>query len=137
MKVKTLWVIPVLLMTITLSANAQLAVNESSSETTLENRAFIPATFPGGQEAMVSFIQEHLKYPQEAYDLGIEGKVRVVFTVMPDGSIANPSIKKSLGYGCDEEVIRVVSQMPKWNPKLLNFKPTRARMELNVVFDLY
>ena len=78
--------------------------------------AQVMPSFPGGTAAMYDFLNKKLDYPTLAYDNQIEGNVYVQFVVHPDGSLSKFHILKGLGYGCDEEVIRVVQQMPKWNP---------------------
>lgn len=65
---------------------------------------------------MRSFIQENLRYPDEALERGVQGKVMVRFVVQPDGSLANIQVVKSLGSGTDEEALRVVRNMGKWTP---------------------
>ena len=45
----------------------------------------------------------------------IEGKVKIIFFVEPNGTLTNFEIKKSLGYGCDEEAIRLIKEGPKWS----------------------
>jgi protein TonB len=94
------------------------------------------AEFPGGNEEMIKFISKNLVYPKDAVKAGIEGNVIVQFVVEKDGSPSNIIIKKGLGYGCDEEVIRVVKAMPKWKPGKQNGKPARVQMVLPVKFRL-
>ena len=72
--------------------------------------------FPGGDKALYEYINKNLKYPKEAIEADIEGLVVVRFNVDKEGEINNIEVVKSLGSGCDEEVIRVVREMPKWTP---------------------
>lgn len=64
--------------------------------------------YKGGTEALKQFITTNLKYPKEALEHKIEGAVEVTFDVNDLGKTFNIQIKESLGYGCDEEVIRLV-----------------------------
>ena len=73
-------------------------------------------SFPGGTAAMYKYLNGKLNYPTLAFDNQIEGNVYLQFVVHPDGSRSKFHILKGIGYGCDEEVIRVVKQMPKWVP---------------------
>ena len=92
--------------------------------------------FPGGMKAMLAFIEKNLVYPEEAKAAGIEGKVYVSFTVEKDGSISNVKILRDIGYGCGDEVVRIVKLMPKWNPGKQRGVPVRVRYNLPVQFIL-
>ncbi|MEM6802092.1 MAG: TonB family protein [Bacteroidota bacterium] len=73
-------------------------------------------SFPGGTKSMYSFLNQHIEYPQQARDFEVEGKVYVQFEVDTKGNIKHPKVVKKLGYGCDEEALRIVQLMPKWEP---------------------
>ena len=94
--------------------------------------------FPGGIVKLAEYIYNNIKYPQEAIDAGIEGRVFLSFMVEEDGSITEVKVMKGLGYGCDEEAVRVVSNMPKWKPgkNWRDGKPTRFAYTLPVKFML-
>ena len=91
-------------------------------------------SFPGGTAVMYRYLNKKLNYPTLAYDNQIEGNVYVQFIVQPDGSLSQYHILKGIGYGCDEEVIRVVKQMPKWNPGKHNGKIVPVVYTLKVNF---
>ena len=74
--------------------------------------------FPGGETALMNYISEHLVYPQEAKDAGVEGRVFIGVVVMKDGSLACAKVLKGLGYGCDEAALEVFEGMPKWLPAM-------------------
>ena len=74
--------------------------------------------FPGGGVEMQKFISNNTRYPEKEMKAKIEGDVDVAFTVMPDGTIQNPRIVKSVSPGLDKEALRIVSSMPKWEPCL-------------------
>lgn len=63
-----------------------------------------------------TFLSEHLHYPDTARKKGIEGRVIVRFIVSKTGSIDSVTALRGIGYGCDEEAVRVISLMPPWKP---------------------
>lgn len=92
--------------------------------------------FPGGASKMMEFVQRNLKYPIDARENGIQGRVFVNFVVEPDGSITNITIMRGIGGGCDEEAIRVVKSMPKWKPGRHRGNAVRCSYTLPVIFML-
>ena len=89
-----------------------------------------------GLEAFFYFIQQNLKYPQEAKEAGIQGKVYLEFVVDADGSLTNIKAIKGIGSGCDEEAVRVLQQAPKWNPGLVAGIPSKVKMVLPITYKL-
>ena len=98
--------------------------------------AITPASFPGGKEAEQEYIQNNLQYPQAAKDNGIEGVVCVIFMVNADGSIGNIKIKRMIDPDLESESIRLVKNMPKWNPATDNGTPVESQAEVDVAFTL-
>lgn len=98
--------------------------------------ALTPASFPGGEEAQEQYILVNLKYPQTAKDNGIEGVVAVIFTVKVDGSIGNIKIKRMVDPDLENEAIRLVKQMPHWEPAMDNGTPVESTAEVDVPFTL-
>ncbi len=92
--------------------------------------------FLNGRDALVRFLQQHLKYPPQASRANVSGKVFVRFSVMADGSIANVEVTKGIGFGCDEEAVRVIKMMPRWKPGRQNGKAVRVRFTLPIQFSL-
>jgi protein TonB len=92
--------------------------------------------YPGGEEARIKFLQDNIKYPEEAKELGIQGKVFVTFVVEVDGSITDVKVLRGIGGGCDEEAIRVVKAMPKWVPGKQRGVPVRVQFNLPIKFTL-
>ena len=76
------------------------------------------AEFPGGTMAMLSFLGQNIKYPQEAKDNNIQGRVLVTFTVQPDGKVTDAHVENPVNPLLDAEAIRVVSLMPAFSPAL-------------------
>lgn len=92
--------------------------------------------FPGGTEAFYKYLSENIHYPEQAKADGIQGRVVVGFIVMDDGSIVNVEVQRGIGGGCDEEAVRVVKAMPKWQPAVYNGKPCNVHYSLPVSFKL-
>jgi periplasmic protein TonB len=93
-------------------------------------------SYPGGEEARISYLQQNIKYPEEAKELGIQGKVFVTFVVEVDGGITDVRVLRGIGGGCDEEAIRVVKSMPKWVPGKQRGVPVRVQFNLPIKFTL-
>ena len=73
----------------------------------------------GGSEAFKKFIAENLRYPEAALESKTEGSVIVEYDISDDGLVYNPHVLKGLGYGCDEEALRLIS--------LLRFEKVKNR----------
>ena len=92
--------------------------------------------FPGGTEKLFKYLGQNIEYPPMAKDAGIKGKVYVTFVVDKDGSITDVKVLRGIGGGCDEEAIRVVKGMPKWNPGKQRGKSVRVQYNLPINFIL-
>jgi periplasmic protein TonB len=92
--------------------------------------------FPGGEAALMAYIQKNTKYPAIARENNIEGRVFVSFIVEKDGSISNVEVKRGIGGGCDEEAKRVIKSQPKWTPGKQNGRPVRVQYNVPVNFKL-
>ncbi len=92
--------------------------------------------FFGGREAFGNFLQKNLKYPRAAAQAGVQGRVFVEFTVGTDGKIERAKTIKGIGFGCDEEALRVVNLMPNWMPGKQSGRPVRVRFTLPIAFQL-
>lgn len=95
-----------------------------------------PPTFKGDSTRMQKYIQKHLKYPPEAIRADIEGKVYVQFRISEKGRIDNLNILKSIGFGCDEEDLRIVKTMRKWTPAINNNIFVSSLYIVPVIFKL-
>ena len=92
--------------------------------------------FPGGDEALLKYLNANIKYPQIAIENKIEGTVVIKFTVTKNGDIADVNIIRQIGGGCEKEAVRVVNQMPKWKPGIHNNKAVNCYYTLPVKFEL-
>ena len=93
-------------------------------------------SFPGGISELYKHLAKNIRYPGEASRAGIEGQVEITFIVNKTGAIRNPRITKSLGFGTDEEALRVVVSMPRWSPATQNGEPVDVEYTLPVNFRL-
>ena len=91
-------------------------------------------SFPGGESAIKSYLNSTLKYPIDAQENGVQGRVIVQFIIEKDGSISDVKISESVNPSFDREALRVVKAMPKWNPGKLQGIPARVKNEVPVVF---
>jgi TonB family protein len=92
--------------------------------------------FPGGPAALMEFLSKNVKYPQEAYKNGIQGRVIVTFVINKDGSISDAKVVKSVDPQLDEEALRVVHSMPNWIPGRQNGEPVNVKYTVPITFKL-
>ena len=92
--------------------------------------------FPGGQEALIAYLSKELRYPEEARKSGAAGKVVTQFVVSENGSISDIQIIRSVGCGCDEEAIRVISKMPQWVPGMQDGVPIKVYFKMPITFKM-
>ena len=92
--------------------------------------------FPGGPAALMQFLSSNVKYPKEAFEKGIQGRVIVNFVVEKDGSITEARIVKSVDPLLDAEALRVVGTMPNWAPGTQNGEPVRVKYTVPITFRL-
>ena len=90
--------------------------------------------FPGGMEAWSKYIQRNLRYPSMAQEEGVGGKVFLSFVVEKDGSITDVKVTKGIGYGCDEEAMRVIKKSPRWKAGMQNNLPVRVRYNMPISY---
>ena len=95
------------------------------------------ATYPGGQVALNQFLSDNIKYPAMARENQIEGTVYAKILVDEQGTIVDVSFPKPLGYGLEEEVLRVIKAMPKLIPAEDQSKPVKTMYTLPVKFKLH
>ena len=93
-------------------------------------------SFPGGDEARIRFLTENIKYPQIARESSIQGTVYVTFVVERNGNVTDVRVLRGIGGGCDEEAVRVIKAMPKWNPGKQRGKPVRVQFNMPIKFTL-
>jgi TonB family protein len=109
------------------------------NEDTIFDFAAVMPEFPGGQQALINYLQKNLVYPEDAKELGIEGKVFVSFVIFEDGSVQQVTILRGIqgNRSCENEVLRLIKQMPKWIPGKNNLgQIIKVRNKIPVVFRL-
>ena len=144
---KYLFAVPLFVMMLTFSS-ATIAKNEAviSSEKTVlppqqkDNRIFTEVenapNYPGGVDKFYKFLQQNIKYPAEARNKKVQGKVFVSFIVEKDGSLSDLKIIRDPGAGCGNEALRVMKLSPKWNAGVQNGHKVRVQYTLPISFTL-
>ena len=110
----------------------------TQADTIYDVAAFMPE-FPGGQEALRNYLQSNLVYPEDAKELGVEGKVILSFVIFEDGSIQQGTILRGINGNktCEKEALRLIKRMPKWTPGKNELGCTlKVRVRMPVVFSL-
>jgi len=92
--------------------------------------------FPGGDAALLKYFSDNIKYPVKAKQNKTQGIVYVNFIVSRKGKVLFPYAVRGLGYGCDEEAVRIIRNMPSWIPGKQKGKPVLVRYNLPVRFKL-
>lgn len=92
--------------------------------------------FPGGQNALMRWLADNLKYPMEAAEAGIQGRVVVKFVIDKNGNVTNPTVARSVCDALDAEALRIVRSMPKWTPGKQDGKCVAVEYSLPVVFRI-
>jgi periplasmic protein TonB len=114
-------------------ATGAFGAGTGSEENTHIDPVEVMPSFPGGEAALKRFFMRYLQTPDEL-GAGEQVKVLVHFVVDKDGSISAFAVDQSGGLVFDEEVIRVVKKMPKWNPGIQNGRPVAVYFRLPVTF---
>lgn len=93
-------------------------------------------SYPGGTEALYAYLGDNMRYPVVAMESGISGVVYVQFVVEKDGSVTQVKVMRGIGGGCDEEAIRVIENMPRWNPGKQRGRAVRVLYAVPIRFTL-
>ena len=93
-------------------------------------------SFPGGERAMQKWLNDNLRYPAVAAEMGVSGKVHVQFVVGRDGSVRDIEVIRPVDPSLDKEAVRAISKMPKWIPGRQRGNPVTARFTMPVNFVL-
>lgn len=92
--------------------------------------------FPGGMDKFYLYIGKSIKYPKEAQEKNIQGKVFVSYIIEKDGRLTDVKVERSLGSGTDEEAVRVLKASPKWVPGTSGKQPVRVKYNIPITFAL-
>ena len=114
----------------TLVSKSRSAYNKDATWNIIEEEPY----FPKGMQALGQFIGAFIIYPEEALTNNIKGQVIVEFTITEDGSTTDFKVIKGLGYGCDEEAVRVLKLLPDWVPGYQHGKAVKTKFKLPITF---
>lgn len=92
--------------------------------------------FPGGQASLLKYLATRIKYPAIAQENGIQGRVSCSFVVDTDGSLKNIEVIRGIDPSLDREAVRVIREMPKWNPGVQNNMAVAVKYTVPVTFRL-
>lgn len=92
--------------------------------------------YPGGDTGLLEFINKNRRYPAQAYEKKIQGRVTCQFVVNADGSVSNIEIIRGVESSLNEEALRVLSLMPSWEPGRIEGRPVPVRVVWSVPFRL-
>ncbi len=112
---------------------------ESIEENTVYNHVSLtnPPAYPGGIQKLYEFLSRNIKYPISASENNIQGTVYISFTVEKDGTLNDVKIDgRKLGYGIEDEAIRIVKLSKRWNPGMYNNKPVRVKYNIPIKFSI-
>lgn len=92
--------------------------------------------FPGGDIAMLQFINHERRYPSEAYDKGIQGRVLCGFVVNENGTISNVEVMRGVEESLNQEAVRIIREMPAWEAGELDGRAVPVYCVLPIAFRL-
>lgn len=93
-------------------------------------------SFPGGISGLRTYLNQNIRYPAEAQENCVQGRVVVSFVVGKDGHISDVTVLRSVDPSLDKEAVRVVRNMPRWTPGKQGGEPVRVRYNVPVSFRL-
>jgi periplasmic protein TonB len=115
---------------------AHTTAMEMDKEGFYQNTEVLPG-FPGGQKALERFFENNIQYPEAATENSAEGTVKLIFNVDENGKIYQPQpVGDKIGYGIEDEAIRVFNKMPSWTPGKIKGKNVKTRFTLPIRFQL-
>ena len=119
---------------------SEYSMQDIACDTTSNSKLFInpevPPRFPGGDAALMKYIADNLKYPPEAAEKNIEGKVVVRFLIDTIGNVGEVQILRSVDESLDHEAIRVIKTLPKFMPASINCKAVERWYNVPLTFKL-
>jgi TonB family protein len=116
--------------------NKRIDKSDSINQTQIISDIILTPEFPGGDTAYETYLKNNLIYPKAALKARIEGEVFVKFTVDSMGNVLNCKVLKGIGYGCDEEALRLFRSMPTWKPAESEGNPVTTNCSARITFTL-
>ena len=92
--------------------------------------------FVGGSQALLQYLRENVDYPEKCIEDGMHGKVIISFVIDKKGWVTKPCVARSVHPLLNKEAVRVVKNMPRWNPGTLSGKPVKVKYCVPIVFKL-
>jgi TonB family protein len=109
----------------------------SNDDSDLNDSPEMPAQFSGGNQNMMRYLQQNIKYPSFCSENSIQGKVYIEFVIDAEGYVTHAKVKRGVHPHLDNEALRVVKNMPQWSPATdMNGNNVRCRYVLPVNFKL-
>lgn len=93
-------------------------------------------SFPGGISGLRTYLNQNVRYPAEAQETCVQGRVVVSFVVGKDGHISDVTVLRSVDPSLDKEAVRVIRNMPRWTPGKQGGEPVKVRYNVPVSFRL-
>jgi len=119
---------------------SQPTTTQASSTPPDENTVFtivdVQPSFPGGDAELLKFLAENMKYPEDAQENGVQGRVTCSFIVNTDGTLSDISVLRGVHPSLDAESVRVLQTMPKWVPGKQRGQAVRVSYSVPLVFRL-
>ena len=110
--------------------------NQQSLTDSVYKTVEVMPEYPGGMDSLIAFLSRNIQYPSEAKSEGVEGKVLVSFIIDKTGNVNKVRALNAVGYGCDEEAVRVISMMPEWKPGKNDGKNVNVEYKIPISFNL-
>ena len=104
--------------------DAEYAVSELDSQ----------PEFPNGNDGIVKYLSENIKYPKKALKNGITGKVFIQFVIDKTGKVTNVTAVRGVEKSLDKEAVRVIKSMPKWKPGIKDGQPVKVKYTIPINF---
>ncbi|WP_026631959.1 energy transducer TonB [Dyadobacter alkalitolerans] len=117
--------------------NLQQGIAYEDGEKRTYDNAIVQPQFKGGLPKMYRFLGENIRYPMDASQRGVTGRVYLSFVVCEDGSMCEYKVESGVGFGLDDEALRVVKKMSgMWEPGMMRGKIVRVRYNLPINFQM-
>ena len=117
-----------------ISVSGSFAQSGNSSENTVFTVVEQQPEFPAGMRSFQDYLARNVRYPAAADAAKVTGKVFVNLIIRDDGRITDVQVLKGIGFGCDQEAVRVISSMPNWTPGKQSGRPVNVKYNLIVPF---
>ncbi|MGD1841855.1 MAG: energy transducer TonB [Thermonemataceae bacterium] len=112
------------------------AIPTFAQQNTVPIEIDVPPAFEGGSQALAKYLQRNIRYPIKAKIFDVQGQVFLQFFVEKTGEVKEVKVIRGIGYGCDEEAVRVLTASPKWQPALKDDQPVKTSVTLPIKFTL-